>query len=90
MRDGHPNTILDEYLGVEFWSGPDPIPVSSAFLLTMRLSYHPAPMYDSCVPGATFTIREGGRITGHGEIKRRWIEKEPDQAQQPTTAAGRG
>ena len=90
MRDGHPNTILDDYLGVEFWSGPDPIPISSPFLLTMRLSYYPAPMYDGCVPGATFTIREGGRITGHGEIKRRWIEKEPNQAPEPTGPSARG
>jgi hypothetical protein len=78
MRDGHPNTILEDYLGVEFWSGPDQIPVSSPFLLTMRLVYFPDLMYSGCVPGATFTIREGGKITGHGEIKRRWAEKETE------------
>jgi hypothetical protein len=89
MRDGHPNTILDDYLGVEFWSGPDPIPVGIPFLLTMRLSYYPAPMYDGCAPNATFTIREGGRITGHGEIKRRWIEEKKEPNQPPQTTRGK-
>src|SRR5688572_29556096 len=46
MRDGHPNYILDEYLSVAFWSGPDSIPISRPFLLTMYLWCHPDPMYD--------------------------------------------
>jgi len=82
---GHPNIILDDYLGVEFWTVPDPVPVSSAFSLTMRLAYYPAPMYNGCVPGATFTIREGGRITGHGEIKRRWTEEAPNHPAEPAS-----
>ena len=85
MRAGHPNTILDEYLSVAFWSGPDPIPVSSPFLLTMYLWCHPDRMYDGCIPGATFTIREGGKITGHGEIKRRWNEDEETPTQSRLT-----
>lgn len=88
MRDGRPNTVLDDYLAIEFWSGPDQIPVSSPFLLTMRLSYAPDPMYSGCVPGATFTIREGGKITGHGEIKRRWTEEEKEPNKRTTDNSG--
>ncbi len=36
-------------------------------------------MYDGCVPGATFTIREGGKIIGHGEVKRRWVETHDEE-----------
>jgi hypothetical protein len=89
MRDGHPNTILEDYLGVEFWSGPDPIPISSPFLLTMRLAYYPDLMYSGCVAGVTFTIREGGKIIGHGEIKRRWTEEEPEPNQRPEGTPGK-
>ena len=84
-RDGHPNYILDEYLSVAFWSGPASIPISSPFLLTLYLWCHPDPIYDGCVPGATFTIREGGTIIGHGEIKRRWIEEEQGEPNKRTT-----
>jgi hypothetical protein len=92
MRDGHSNHILDEYLSVAFWLGPDPVPIGSSFPLTMYLWCHPDPMYDGCIPGATFTIREGGKIIGHGEIKRRWTEEAPNQLPEPTSglAPGRG
>jgi hypothetical protein len=88
MRDGHPNYILDEYLSVAFWSGPDPIPIGSPFLLTMYLWCYPDPMYDGCTPGASFTLREGGKIFGHGEIKRRWTEQEKQPNQPPQRNAG--
>ena len=70
MRDGMRH-ITDEYLGVSFWSGPDPIPVSTPFTLTMVLMYAPHPAYDGVVPGAEFTIREGAKIVGHGRVLRR-------------------
>ncbi len=90
MRDGHPNTIFEDYLSVAFWSGPDPVPIGRPFPLTMYLWCHPDPMYDGCVPGATFTIREGGTIIGHGEVKRRWTEEAPNQSSQPTSLTRRG
>jgi len=31
--------------------------------------------YSDVVEGATFTIREGGRIVGHGVVRRRWKEE---------------
>jgi translation elongation factor EF-Tu-like GTPase len=73
VRDGQKNWILDDYISVAFWAGPDPVPISTPFTLTMILWCHPNPIYDDCIPGVTFTIREGGKIIGHGEIKRRWV-----------------
>jgi hypothetical protein len=70
MRDGMRH-ITDEYLGVAFWSGPEQIPVSTPFTLTMLLMYAPHPAYDRVVPGAEFTIREGAKIVGHGRVLRR-------------------
>jgi hypothetical protein len=67
--------IVDEYLGVAFWSGQDPIPVSQPFTVVMRLIYAPHPAYGQIAPCAEFTIREGSRIVGYGKVIKRWIEK---------------
>jgi len=71
LRDGMRH-IIDQYLGVAFWSGPDPIPISSPFMLTMRVMYPSHPAYDPIVPGADFTIREGAKIVGHGRVTSRF------------------
>jgi hypothetical protein len=34
------------------------------------LMYYPQPEHESVVPGATFTIREGAKVVGHGQVKR--------------------
>jgi len=73
-RDGMRH-ITDEYLGVAFWKGPNVIPVSAPFTLTMLLMYAPHPAYDRLVPGAEFTIREGPKIIGHGKVLRRTTEE---------------
>jgi|ERR1700677_2885246 hypothetical protein len=73
VRDGH-KQVVDEYLSVAFWRGPVPTPIGTPFLLTLNLWIRPFSIYDGCVPGADFTLREGHRIIGHGEIKRRWLE----------------
>ena len=70
MRDGRGH-IVDEYLGVAFWTGPDPIPISKPFTVTMLLMFAPHPAYDPVVPGADFTIREGPKIIGHGTVLKR-------------------
>jgi len=70
MRDGMRH-ITDEYLPVAFWAGPDSIPISAPFTLTVLLMYAPDPIYDRVVPGAEFTIREGPKIIGHGTVLRR-------------------
>jgi hypothetical protein len=41
--------------------------------VVLTLMYFPHRMYDKLTAGATFTVREGSKIVGHGEI-RRWIE----------------
>jgi hypothetical protein len=73
VRDGVRH-ITDDYLGVAFWSGPDPIPISEPFTLIMLLMYAPHPAYDRVVPDADFTVREGAKIIGHGKVLRRWTE----------------
>ena len=72
--------ILDEYLGVAFWSGPDPIPISQPFTATLYLMYPEHPAYGPVVPGAQFTLREGPKIIGHGRVLKRWTEAEPNGA----------
>ena len=70
LRDGM-RRVIDEYLGVAFWSDPDPIPISVPFTVTMLLMYAPQRAYDRVVPGAEFTIREGAKIIGYGTVLRR-------------------
>jgi len=67
MRDGL-RCCVDPFVSVAFWSGDDPIPIGRPFKATLYLWYHPHEMYADCVPGATFTLREGAKIIGHGEI----------------------
>lgn len=76
LRDGIRH-IIDEYLGVAFWSGPDPIPVSQPFTATLFLLYPEHPAYGTGVPGAEFTLREGPKIIGYGRVLARWTEAEP-------------
>jgi hypothetical protein len=73
MRDGR-KQIVDEYLGVAFWSGPHPVPISQPFTLVMVLMYAPHSAYDRVVPDAEFTIREGAKIVAHGRVLKRWTE----------------
>ncbi len=75
-RDGFPNVLSEDYLGVAFWDGPrtNPLPTGDPMEIVLRLCYEPVSMYDGVVPGATFTLREGTRIVGFGEVMRRWKE----------------
>src|SRR5690349_7853630 len=61
VRDGL-KCVIDEYFAVAFWNGPDPIPVSTPFTLTMFLMHAQHPAYDRVVAGAEFTLREGAKI----------------------------
>jgi hypothetical protein len=70
MRQGM-RWITDEYHSVAFWNGPDPIPNSIPFIVTMLLMHTHRVAYDGVVPGAEFTIREGGKIIGHGTVLNR-------------------
>ena len=64
------NEIQEAYLGVAFVSGPESIEPGEPFLAKLLLMYWPHPMYESLVPGATFTIREGAQVVGYGRVKR--------------------
>jgi hypothetical protein len=41
------------------------------------LFYAPSAIYDNAISGQTFTLREGSRIIGFGEILDRWKQKVP-------------
>src|SRR5215207_11461796 len=64
------NRIQETYLGVVFLSGPEAVAFSEPIWVEMGLLYYPNPMYDTLIPGATFTIREGPKVVGFGEVKR--------------------
>ena len=63
------NEIQETYLGVAFSSGPENVEPGETFNAELVLMYWPHPIYDSLVPGATFTIREGAQIVGYGKVK---------------------
>jgi hypothetical protein len=80
LREGMRH-VVDEYLGVAFWSGPEPIPIGHPFLVSLSLMYPDHPAYVGVSPGAEFTLREGAKIVGHGRVLERWTESaEPDAA----------
>ena len=89
LRDGMRH-IVDEYLGVAFWSGTDPIPISQPFTATLFLMYPEHPAYGPVVPGAEFTLREGPKIIGHGRVLRRWTEAEPGGSANRSQPVGPG
>ena len=75
VKDGV-RCCVDPFISVAFWAGDDPIPIGLSFQVTLYLWYYPNEMYQGCVPGVTFTLREGSKIIGHGEIVRFRIEDE--------------
>lgn len=68
------NRLTEDYLGVAFSDGPDHIELGQPAITRMVLVYWPRVDYSAAVPGATFTLREGGHIIAHGRIAKRWTE----------------
>ena len=64
------NEVQETYLGVAFMSGPTRVEFSEPFTAELVLMFWPHPVYESLVPGATFTIREGAQVVGYGRVKR--------------------
>ncbi len=62
------NVGQEEYLGVAFLKGPEVIEFGKPLSVQLVLMYHPYVGYAKLVPGATFTIREGGHVVGYGEV----------------------
>jgi translation elongation factor EF-Tu-like GTPase len=58
-------------LGVAFRRAPLTVAPGDTIKVRMDLMYHPQVDYRELVPGATFTVREGPRIVGHGRVVKR-------------------
>jgi len=63
------NVAQETYLGVAFLEGPSDVVAGQSFLAELALMYWPNLSYDSLIPGATFTIREGPHIIGFGTVQ---------------------
>ncbi len=63
LKDG--NAIDEPYLGVAFLEGPTRVQAGETAHYSLELCY---PSYSNVLPGAEFTLREGGRIVGHGVV----------------------
>jgi hypothetical protein len=61
----------EDYLGVSFVEGPERFDYGEPVRGVLRLDYFPDVNYDALRDGATFTVREGGRIVGHIVLERR-------------------
>ena len=73
------NEITETYLGVVFQSGPENVRFGEPLEANALLMYYPNPEYDSVVPGATFTVREGARVVGYGQVKRVFLTDDAEQ-----------
>jgi hypothetical protein len=62
------NVLTEKYLGVMFVGGPQAIDPGESSEVSLALVYFPEEPYDEVTPGATFTIREGSLIVGHGVV----------------------
>ena len=60
-------TLVEEYLAVVFTGDGRPMEFDKEWDVVLRL-WNDAADYSGLVPGATFTIREGGHIVGSGEV----------------------
>lgn len=61
-------TLLDDYLGVRFLSGPTNVALGSPCDCELELMYNGNVDCRAVRNGATFTIREGGKIVGFGSV----------------------
>jgi translation elongation factor EF-Tu-like GTPase len=65
------NVVREEYLGVTFRDGPKHVRHGESIRCTLTLVYFPEVSYSHVEEGATFTIREGSRVVGHGVVLER-------------------
>jgi hypothetical protein len=72
--------LTETYLGVAFAKGPERIELSRPFIAEAALMYSPALEYSFVIPDATFTLREGQRIVGHGRVIKRWTQRRESKA----------
>ena len=63
------NQSLEHYMGVLFERALSVVdPKTGSGQYPLRLMYYPRVDYSTLRSGATFTVREGGRIVGHGVV----------------------
>ena len=58
----------EHYMGVEFVAGPESADFEMPVRCKLRFTYYPRVDYTTACKGATFTVREGGRIVGYGTL----------------------
>jgi translation elongation factor EF-Tu-like GTPase len=70
---GDPNrkSPAGKLLGVAFRRAPLMLAPGDTAKVLMDLMYHPQVDYRELVPGASFTLREGPKIVGHGTVLKR-------------------
>ena len=61
---------VEPYLGVVFLSGPAQPTAGQPSRVTLLLGYYPEVDYRALRGGATFTVREGGKVVGFGKVLR--------------------
>ena len=63
------NVAQEKYLGVAFVAAPSNVLAGEPVVVELALMYWPNVSYDSLIPGATFTLREGPHIIGFGSVR---------------------
>jgi hypothetical protein len=61
----------EEYLGIVFIEGPEQVRFGEPARCSLELVYFPTVLYLGVASGATFTVREGATVVGHGVILER-------------------
>ncbi len=72
IRQG--NRFTETYLGVMFVGRPDEMNPGETAEVSLALRSFPDYPYAEAQPGATFSIREGSRVVGFGEVLSRGLE----------------
>jgi len=65
---GAGNRITEHYLGVWVKDAPDELSPGKSADVTLVLMYWPEEKYEGVVRGSTFTLREGPKIVGFGQV----------------------
>lgn len=63
---------IDDYSGVRFLSAARELIPDHVLDCSMELMYHPRVDYAAVREGATFTLREGGKVIGFGVVTGRY------------------
>ena len=59
----------EKYLGVQFFGGTNDGEFGVSHECSMVFTHHQRVDYSGATPASTFTVREGSRVVGFGEIK---------------------